>query len=192
MAVVEVKVDLESLRGLKAKLRDDPAGIRKQLAGAVNDTAKHAKSFVSREIRKHVPLKKKRLDRFIDRTYASPSKLNAEVTVSDDKALPLKLFGARPSKKGIRVRFDKQGQFATEAFTAQGQKIGLSSAFVVDKLGGNIFARRGPKRLPIAKLFGPSPLDVYEAAGGPQLAQADAEAFLKNRIDHRLKYALKD
>jgi hypothetical protein len=178
---ITVRVDVTSLENVKRGMREDSDALRLGIAKAINDTAKHAKSFTSRLIRQHVPIPKRRLDRFIKRTFASPNELHAEVTVTDTGALPLKLFKAKQVAKGVTVKLDKQGPAKL-----------IEHAFIVPRLGGNVFRRKGESRLPIEKLFGPSPLDVYEQSGSPQLAQKDAEAFLERRLAFRVGEALPD
>lgn len=183
---LKIQTTVDSLQNIKQQLREDTRRLRLEMSKAVNDTAKHGKSVISRLVRMHVPVSKKAFDKNISIDRASPSNLTATITVEDRGALPLKLFRPRQTKSGLRVRFDKKGPFATEARDSKGNPIALSSAFLVESIRGHAFARTSAKRLPIAKLFGPSALDVWTDAGGPEATRADLDRYLQKRLDYRL------
>lgn len=183
---IKITTTVDSLQGVKQQLLEDTRKLRVEMSRAVNDTAKHGKSVISRLVRLHVPVSKKSFDKNISIDQASPSNLTATISVVDKGALPLRAFRPRQTKAGIRVKFDKKGAFATEARDSKGNPVKLDSAFLVEKLRGHAFARRGARRLPIDKLFGPSALDVWEDAGGPEATRADLDKYLQKRLDYRL------
>ncbi len=181
-----IKTTVSSLADVKQSLRQDVRKIRTQMAAAVNETAKHGRSVISRLIRQHVPISKKFVDKQIIITKANESNLTAKIETTDTGSLPLKFYKAKAGRDGVKVKFDKKGGFASTAMTDSGQQVPLSTAFIVASIRGNIFARKSDKRLPIAKLFGPGILDSFEKSGGESVLAADLNAYLKKRLDYRL------
>lgn len=177
--LLTVSVDPTQISDLKARLVKKPGQIMDAVAGAINDTAKHAEVFANQQIRKRLNVKKDVVDKVISRTWATPKKPQAVVTVSETARIALKDFDARQTNKGVTYRIEKGGP-----------RKRISDAFGPDipRLGGNVFRRVGKSRLPIKKLFGPSPWGVYVKAGMPRLTKEESDRFLQNRLDHRLQY----
>jgi hypothetical protein len=82
--------------------------------------------------------------------------------------LPLRIFGARQFKYGVRAKVWGKTQV-------------YKSQFIVAKLGGNVFHRTSRKRLPIQKTFGPSipkemvkdvTLETFERSGNAVMDRA--------------------
>lgn len=193
MADFTVRFDLESLRGVKEAMRLDNRKLRQGMVLAVNDTAKHAKSHMSRKIRQFIPIKKASIDRRIKVDRAeSTDNLRATVTLTDRGPLPLRAFKPRQTKHGINVRYQKGGPLAASAKTSDGRDVPLTSAFIVDSLKGHVFLRRTNKRLPIDKLFGPAVMDIVESEDVLALTAEDANEYLQKRINYRLGIALGD
>lgn len=200
--VIRVSIDLAKLQGVKQMLRDNPERFLRVAAGAINDTAKHVASFISKAIRDRVNIRKADIDKHIKRTQATPEKLSATVTLAKSYRLPLKYFGARQTRDGVTYQIDRTtrlvGQSGAMAKALGGNRAKstrdrISDAFIVDKIGGNVFHRAERNgqtvgRLPIEKLHGPSPWGVFVKAGLRQPTEADANSFLANRIRHRMLY----
>lgn len=146
-----------------------PKTARRILISAVNDTAKRGESRLSKLIRETIAMKKKAVDEAISRrtTRDDEGGFGQQVNVSRKKA-ELREFSPRQTKAGITVKLLK------------GQKpVRMRSAFVVGKLGGNVFRRFGPKRKnsrgrlkqAVRKLMGPT------AVGGLTRRDADVNAI---------------
>jgi hypothetical protein len=181
---LRVSVDLASITNIKSALKDEPVKLAKAVAGAINDTAIHEAGQIVKLIRSRVNIQKEEIQKNIGRTAAMPSRLEAVVTLAESARLPLKYFGARKTAKGITYRISTDGPAKL-----------LKHAFIVGRLGGNVFLRKNDKatgkmvaRLPIRKADGVSAWAVFLAGGGPEKAQADADAYLQNRLEHRLQY----
>lgn len=182
--VLTIKVDPASLSDVKQSLRENPVRLQKAVAGALNDTATHARSEISKRIREKVNIQKKDLDPSISITRATPDNLAAVVTLAKGKRLPLKYFGARQTAQGVTYQIDKSGP----------RKL-IAHAFIVPSLGGNVFVRKqNPStgklfgHLPIRKPEGVSPYAVFVKGGMPELTKEDAASFLDKRLAHRLQY----
>lgn len=177
---ISIQVDMASMAEAKQELRDDIDKLRKVISGAVNDTAKHEKSFMSQQIRDKVNLKKKDLDPFLTLERASPEKLTASVTLKKTDRIELKDFGARQTAKGVTYRIERGGALKR-----------ISDAFgpKIPRLGGQVFRRQGKKRLPLTnKLRGPSAWGVFVVNNMRRPTEEDAKAYLNNRLRHRLEY----
>lgn len=176
---IRIEVDTASLTETKRELRDNIDKLRKAISGAVNDTAKHEKSFISTQIRDRVNIKKKDLDPHLTVSRSTPDKLTATVTLDKTDRLGLKYFGARQTAKGVTYKIAKGGKI---------QKIADAFGPKIPRLGGQVFRRVGKSRKPIMKLFGPSAWGVFVVNKMRQPTEQDAQAYLANRLRHRLEY----
>lgn len=76
--------------------------------------------------------------------YIGATKKELRATMAAQGAFyPLKYFGARQFKFGVRAKLWGRAQR-------------FPGAFISEKLNGHVFAREGKARLPIGKLWGPS------------------------------------
>lgn len=199
-AAIRVTVDPASLTRVKEKLRRRPDLLLKQIAGALNDTAKHERSNVSKLIREKVNIQKKDLDKHIAIRSATPKHLEAQVLIQKTERIPLKYFGARQTKKGVTYRIARAATPPGKTGRrAAGPKERIPDAFGpnIPRLGGNVFRRKRvgsgqkAKRLPIVKLFGPSAWGVFIRHDMRSEVNKSANAYLANRLRHRVQYQVK-
>lgn len=197
---VSVTVDPASLTRVKEALRRKPELLLKQVAGALNDTAKHEKTNISKLIREKVSIQKRDLDKHIFISRASPKHLVAAVHLQKTERLSLKYFGARQTKKGVTYRIARAATpHGKGGKRRAGPKERITDAFGpnIPRLGGNVFRRKllggGKKaaRLPIMKLLGPSPWGVFIRHDMRGDVSKSAKAYLANRLRHRTQYQVK-
>lgn len=180
-----VKVDLAQIDSLSKRFAEHPKQIRNAVSGAINDTAKHAKSFIVQQIMALVNLKRGDVDKVIGIVRSTPDSLAAAVRVRKTGRVGLVHFGAKQTDKGVVYQIAKNGP-----------PVILPHGFIVDSLSGNVFERKllpGGKRvprLPIQKAKGVSPWGVYSAVKNhlPQMTAEESQRYLDNRIEHRLMY----
>jgi hypothetical protein len=177
-AVIKITVNQSRLGKVKESLRKKPAALKRAVAGAINDTAKHERAFISSQIREKVNIKKKDLDKNIHITRATPENLSALVVLEKTARIPLKYFGAKQTNHGVTYRVAKSGGRSR-----------VPDAFGPDipRLGGNVFRRRGQERLPIIKLQGPSAWGVFQKYNMSGIVKEDIQAFLDRRLKWRLE-----
>lgn len=196
---VRITVDPASLTRVKETLRRKPELLLKQVAGALNDTAKHEKSNISKLIREKVNIQKRDLDKHIFISRASPKHLVAQVHLEKTDRLSLKYFGARQTKKGVTYRIAKAATPPGKGKRRAGPRERITDAFGpnIPRLGGNVYRRKllggGKKaaRLPIMKLLGPSPWGVFIRHDMRGDVNKSAKAYLANRLRHRTQHQVK-
>ncbi len=176
-AVIKITVNQSRLGRVKESLRKHPQKLKRAVAGAINDTAKHERSNISAMIREKVNIKKKDLDKDIHITRATPENLAALVVLEKKSRIDLKYFGAKQTKHGVTYRIAKSGgrSRVPDAFGPQ-----------IPRLGGNVFRRVGRERLPIVKLKGPSAWGVFQKYAMTNVVKSDAAEFLDRRLKYRL------
>jgi hypothetical protein len=123
----------------------------------------------------------------LDKAEGGIANPHAEVTIHGAFRLPLKHFAARQTKKGV-------------TYTMQGKRKLVASAFIVDSIGGHVFARHGAKiamskgryigkmKQPIKKLYGPSPLVAALKNKIRRPLQKEANAELRKQIERRIRF----
>jgi hypothetical protein len=119
----------------------------------------------------------------INISKANKTKLHARVVVRDGP-IPLNYFKFSPGQP--RPKNPPKLKLAVKK---NGMKT-LNSAFVANINGPKIFERRGKKRLPIDRLYGPA---VAQITGGAktraEIERESAEMYAK-RLDHEIKRIL--
>lgn len=124
----------------------DEKTLKKVEIRSLNRAIRGARTEISRSIRKDFRLKSSTLKEFMTLRRASSGAKDAEATIK---------FRHEPLSA---IRFGNPSQtrrgFSVTIF--RGNRQTISGGFISDQLGGHGFVRRGPERLPIRKIFGPS------------------------------------
>src|SRR5699024_9547510 len=113
--------------------------VQQATKSATNKLTTFAKANISKLTRKQYNIKAKD----IKESTAVQKKTKENILLISGKALPLKYFNPRQTRQGLtyKIRKDKGRQK-------------LRHAFIVDRLGGNVFERKYTnKALPIKKLY---------------------------------------
>lgn len=179
--MLNITIDPRTLRKLEATLTQTPQRIPREVAIAINDTARTQKTAISNAIRQRIALKKADIDPYLKFTRATPTILSSRLTLSKSERIPLKRFGAKQTKRGVTYRIAKSDprQRRPDAFGPD-----------ITRFGGHVFRRAGDKRLPIVKLFGPSPWGVFVKAKLTGPIKRDTQALLHKNIERRIKFIL--
>ncbi len=78
------------------------------------------------------------------------------------RGIPLRDFGLRQDRRGLVFS------------VRRGRLVKLRSGFIIGRIGGHGFTRKGPQRLPIKKRFGPG---IPTMADDPEVRKRGAAAF---------------
>jgi hypothetical protein len=176
--MISVRID-KKVNELQKALGDvAPKKVRQQVAIALNNVAKKTESLLAKEIVKEIAVPQREVKKDIVRSVkATNESLVAEVRQKESSRISLKQFGARQNKVGVAYRISK---------TSGGRVV--KSAFLSEKLGNHAYKRTGQKRLPIVKLYGPSPWGVTVKNDLDKLiVRRDIEPELIKQIDRRIK-----
>lgn len=169
----------KSVAALYVALEHSPKKLRKQLAIAVNQVAKKTESLLAKEIAKELATPQKEIKATIAVTSkATSDNLSSNVRQKKTRRISLKRFGGRQNKKGVRYKISK----------TKGSKQ-INGAFISEKLGGHVYKRNTKKRLPIDKLWGPSPWGVTVQNNlDDLLIKRDIEPELIKAIEKRIRF----
>lgn len=147
----------------------------------LNKVATNVRTGASTAIRKRRALSAKAVRDAMSIKKATPEKLESSLVVTG-RPIPLKGYKARQTKKGVYVNVSPGGR---KLVTHAG-----NNAFIVDNIGGHVFAREGKKRLPIKKLFGPSLPSTFLQEQVKAAWTAVAKDVMLKRAAEELKYEL--
>lgn len=175
-----ISMQLKAKMGeLEAALGDaGPKKLRQQIAIALNQTAKKTERALAKEIAKELVLSQKEIKTTIKQDRkATREVLATNVVQKESDRIPLKRFKARQNKTGVRYRISKKTGGKT-----------IKSAFIAETLGSHAYKRAGKKRLPIKKLWGPSPWGVTVKNNLDRVVMdRDIEPELIKQIDRRIR-----
>ena len=156
-----------------------------ELKIAVNATAKKTKPAISKEVRKELAAPAKAVNQTISiQSKATNTEASAKVLVKKTRRIPLRDFGARQNKRGVSYRISKSQGRKTIYGAFQGPKPGVMKT----SWKGNVFQRVGKSRLPIVKLYGPSPWGVVVKKKLKPVVQKDAKKELRKQIERRIRF----
>ena len=130
----------EAVRELRRRYADIDGDISKQIAGALNDTARKARTAVSRNVRAEYNIKAKDIKAAIRLGYATVNSLETYIEATG-RALPLRAFPHRQTKQGVSVSIMKKRYVIKKAFVAT-MKSGHKGVFARGQYGRGKFKFR--------------------------------------------------
>lgn len=154
----------------------------KQLGIVSSKVSRKTKSLIAKDISKTVAVKQKDVKKQI--ITRKKGKTTRIVELKKSVRIPLKNFGARQTKKGVSYRIDKRESRKKLPGAFTGPRPGVTSV----KLGGHVYRRRGKSRLPIQKLFGPSPWGVFVKNSREKPIKIEVNLELKKQLAERIRY----
>lgn len=185
--MITVGFNPRKVADLRAALSATGKGLSRELAVAVNATAKKGKSEVSKQIRQELNATKKAVDTTISiHGKATAQSTSSTVSLKKTKRLPLKEFKARQNASGVVAKISKRGSQTFVASGFMGPQPGNKAA----KLFGHAFKRRGKSRLPIVKLMGVSPWGAFVKRNMTPPTTKQIGAELEKQINKRIRFLL--
>lgn len=180
--MISVGIDKRQIAKLEAELKGKAKRLPVEIKIAINAVAKQVSIQTSRDVGKVMPLKSKTLKRVIrQKSKATNDRLGATIRLGGGYPIPLRLFGAKRTKKGVVVRMDRRVKGKA------GRKV-LPSAFIVDRYRGNVFERKTTARGPIEVQKGPAPSDYYEELGTVAKTVELVNTELPKQIERRIRF----
>lgn len=147
----------------------------------LNKTAGNVRTSASGAIRQRRALSAKVVRDALAIKKATKDNLVSSLVVTG-KPIPLKDYQASQTKRGVTAKVSPGKR---KLVSHRGNR-----AFIVDKIGGHVFAREGKPRLPIKKLFGPSLPATFLQQQVKQAWTAAANDALPKRMAEEAKYEL--
>lgn len=154
---------------------------RRAVSRALNKTAANVRTAASSSIRRRRALSAKVVRDAMAIRRASPAKLVSSLVVTG-KPIPLRDYKARQTKKGVTAQVSPGKR---KLISHRGNR-----AFIVQKIGGHVFAREGKERLPIKKLFGPSLPSTFVQEEVRTAWTATAREALPKRLAEEVRFEL--
>ena len=153
--------------------------IKRELAIAVNETAKHTKGTIAKQIVAELAVAQKVVkDKLtIKRANNADRNPTAKVTLDKTKRIPLRDFGARQNKTGVSVKISK----------SRGRKT-IPSAFMVDRYGDHVYKRSSKARAVGRRKKGPSPWGVFVKNNLKEPTADDAKDVLRKNVERRIRF----
>lgn len=194
-APLQLKVDFSRAEASLGEVLDGSKEINLAVFEAVERTARHMRTYISKGIRAIYYVKKSDLDasitmstvgksRAIKRPKVNPSM--GTVTFEARRSLPLSLFGARQNRRFVSVRVLKSNR-ARKIQPGGEQKIlaTKSGHAAVWMVKGHVLARVEGRDKPVA-LFGPNFMGYFSRPDRMVDMQEELERHLLKRLRHEL------
>jgi len=187
--MIAVGIDPKQIQQLKDALRDKSSRLPREMATAINKTAKDVRIVVAREMRKELPSKIKiaTLKKVIKtKSSATKDQLVAVIRLAKGFPFPMRYFSPKQNKRGVNARLGRVKGKEGKTF--------FPHAFVIDRWGGNVFERinkgAGSGRGPLKQLFGPSPGDIWNKTEIVHLAYQTARRQLPIQMQKRIRFLM--
>lgn len=180
--MIKVSFDPRYLKRVEDALGSLSRRAPREIATAINATAKKVRTEAARALRKELAVPVRILKKVIrTKSSANKNKLYAVVGLWKGHPIPLKYFGAKQVKGG------KRGGGVTYRVSPQaGTRSVVRGAFILQP-SGHAFRRQGQDRYPIRLVHGPAPGDAFVTAGVEALAIRVANTELPKQIERRIK-----
>jgi hypothetical protein len=197
--MITMRIEESTMKALRDAFKGIESKLPRNLATAINATAKTVRVQAAKELGKVMPLKvnpalksdkpfskAKTLKKAIkQKAKASPDSLSAKIGLWEGHPFPLKYFDARPyyqKKKNVGITYKTDKAWKSKAV--------LTDAFAVKRWGNNIYRRKGKERIPLEKLHGPKPGDYFESHGIIEMAKRIVREELPKNIQRRVRAVL--
>ena len=183
--MISIEINRQQLQELTDAIRRSRKDLAKEVAAAINATAKQTQLNMGREIRSVVNMKKATAEKAIkQRRTASAGSLQAVVSLSKEEraGFGLQHFGAKQDKRGVSYKISKQGGRKR----INGAFMGPRPGEFAPRLHGGVFKRVTKKRLPIVKLYGVSPFGAYVKNNFEDAEVVFVAKSLKTQIERRI------
>lgn len=185
---MRITVNPRKLQALKDAVHGTAMNMRREFATVLNKTAKAGERIIAKEVATELATPIKVIAKTIrQRKRAAPDDLKSSVEMGKTKRIPLREFGARQTRAGTSYKISRSKGRKTIRGAFQGPKPGVMKA----SWRGNVFRRVGKMRLPIVKLYGPSPWGVAVVGRKVEPSRNQIQAELNKQINRRLDYILK-
>ncbi len=184
--MITVGFDKESLKRLEQSLNGLASQLPREVATAINATAKKTRTEAARELKKELNVPVKVLKKAIKgKSKASAKDLQAVVGLIKGYPIPLRYFKPSKTKAGITAKINPK-------IKGKAGRTVYPHAFAVKKYEGRIYQRAGKPRGPLKgqQVYGPSPGNAFEAAGIGPLAAKVAAAELPKQLERRIRFLL--
>lgn len=179
--MINVSVDQAALKRLQDALKEKSSRLPRELATAINATAKKCRLEASRLMNKQFKVPAKVMKAAMkNKSSANAKKLQAVVGLRDKFLLPLKHFGPTQIKRGVTYKLKPE---------MKGRSV-LRDAFIIQTYGGRVYRRIGKERGPIKQVYA-SLGNVYEQLGVAAVVEKVAREQLPKQIDRRIAFLSK-
>jgi hypothetical protein len=186
--MINISVDKEKIRKLSSLLENNAKKIKKELAVAVNETAKMTKSKIAKLIAIDMNLPQREIKKGIIGKRATAAMPQTEVILKKGWRYSLKQFKPEQKAGGVRVKIRKSGKSILVPQAFMGPKPGMPLA----RFGGHVFKRVGKtwdkgKRLPIILLRGPSAWGAFTKNNHLAPTVEETKKRFAYEIDRRIR-----
>lgn len=179
--MIKVGIDPKQVEQTRAALGSLERRAPREVATALNATAKKVRIVAARALKKELNCPVKVLKKAIrNKSKANHETLTAVVGLFRGYPIPLKYFKPTQLKRGVTYKTNPK---------LKGKSV-LRDAFIAKQYGGRVYRRRGKARGPLQQVYGPSPGDAFEQAGIEQLATKTAQEELPKEMDRRIRFLL--
>ena len=187
---MSVNITVDTTR-LDSRINAIKGGMEKAIRRASTRAKTHAKKKISDVIRERVAIKAGTIKSQV--IAKEVGKTGQQVTLSKSKRVSLREFGARQTAKGVSYRIAKTGRRGFAAGAFQGPRPGL----MFTKYKGTVFKRKGKSRLPIMKIWGPSPWGAFTGGNKERTVEdatvgvgASISELFNKRLQHEINYII--
>lgn len=179
------QIDPKQIEALKASLREKASRLPREIATAINATAKQVRAEVARAIAPELnsKIKIKTIKKVLrSKSPATKENLVAVLQLGKGYPFPLRFFSPRQTKKGVNVRLGR--------VKGKDGKTFYPGTFISNRYGGNVYQRTSAARGPLVQIKGPSPGDFFAQTGSHQLAWKIARRQLPINVQRRIRFLL--
>lgn len=177
--MIAIEIDKGKLSELHKTIHSLGKSIPREMAVAINATARFVKSQIAKEIQATglnvtqtiIKSKLKSGDR------ANVAKPRTSVTLRKDFRFGLDAFKASQTKKGVTYRIVKGG----------GRKR-ITNAFIPKRYGGKVYVRQAKSRGPLRQMRGVSPWGMFVKNNKTAVVSSLAIAELNKQVQRRIRF----
>jgi hypothetical protein len=170
--VIGIRVDNAKLNSLAATMREAGRSIGREVAIAINGTAKKCSVVSSRALASELKVPSRIRKKAVRPGVKADAKtLSTTITLAQGHPIPLKYFLGKVNPKLTKK-----------------QRTAVGKGFIVTRYKGHVFKRATNKRGPLVRQDGPAPGEAFEKAGIAKVTVDTATTELPKQVERRIRF----
>lgn len=170
--MIGIRVDNAKLASLEATLGDAAKSLGREVAIAINGTAKKCSVVSSRALASELKVPSRIRKKAVRPGIKADAKtLSTTLTLAEGHPIPLKYFLGKVNPK-----------------LTKRQRTAVGKGFIVNKYKQHVFKRATNKRGPLVRQDGPAPGEAFERAGIAKLTEQTARDELPKQVERRIRF----
>lgn len=180
--MIAIEIEAKEIEKLRQALGRMERRLPRELATAINATARKVKTETAKELKKYLAVSPTSILKTVVKFKAKATANQTEAVIRFQKGfpIPLRYFRPRQMKRG-------GGGVTYKIDPAFNRRSIIRDAFMPPRYNGRVYRRIGIQRGPLEQLYGPAPEEAYQKGNIDRVMIRVARQQLPYQIERRIR-----